>query len=120
MQAGTHLLENDGTLEQLIMAYNYCIGNKTISWKYKFYGLEEDTIHVFDMENRDNLPTIKTSTFFIDEPDEPMINISLTRLEELVQKAIDEMENNFTLSTFKNGVECGINKLHELLKLEAK
>ena len=54
------------------------------------------------------------------EKDEPMITISLKRLNELMQKAIDEMENNFTLSTFKNGGEYGVIKLSELLKLEAK
>ena len=123
IQAGTHLLENDGTVQGLNKILLECFPEDCRSvGLYKYYFRSKSKYLEYYMEdyNFDNLPTIKASTFFIDEPNEPMINISLKRLEELVQMEVDNIEQSGQPFEKRNHRLMELYTFAALLKLESK
>lgn len=122
IQAGTHLLENDGKEYEWNLCCKVCSPYQNIAYyshQRKYFGINNEFVNLFDV-NPDNLPTIKASRFFIDEPNEPMINISLTRLEGIAQELVDKLKTQNIGELSKSDIRMGVYKLRDLLKLEAK
>ena len=115
VQAGTHLLENDGTIEDLELAMGNISNTITTYPVYIKYFQLCDIYWQGYNDNHYNLPTIPASTFFQDEADEPMITISVKRLEELVQAKVDNIESSSVSPNFKDGMLHGYKQCLSLI-----
>lgn len=64
----------------------------------------------------------KNATDFKSGNNDPIINISFKRLEELVQGIISAIEptKNELITIYQDGIKTGVDKLADLLKSEAK
>jgi hypothetical protein len=112
VQDGEAMIDNDCSVEQLNkVLLKVFVTDRGAQGLCKFYTKHVDPFlkWVGVDVNPNNLPTIPASSFF--DNDEPMINISVKRLEELA-KDVSEYKHIY--------FQAGVKKLCDILKQEAK